>query len=43
LHLRGKRPLKALIEAMLDSQPVATMEPARAILPLLEALQRIKA
>ncbi len=32
--------LKALIEAKLEGQPVATMEPARAILPLLEALQQ---
>jgi hypothetical protein len=32
--------LKALIEANLERQPVATMEPARAILPLLEALQQ---
>jgi len=32
--------LKALIEVKLEGQPVATMEPARAILPLLEALQQ---
>ena len=32
--------LKALIEAKLEGQPVATLEPARAILPLLEALQQ---
>jgi non-homologous end joining protein Ku len=32
--------LKALIEAKLASQPVATLEPERAILPLLEALQQ---
>jgi hypothetical protein len=30
--------LKALIEAKLAGQPVATLEPERAILPLLEAL-----
>jgi DNA end-binding protein Ku len=32
--------LKALIEAKLAGQPVATLEPERAILPLLEALQQ---
>jgi non-homologous end joining protein Ku len=32
--------LKALIEAKLEGQPVATLEPARAILTLLEALQQ---
>jgi DNA end-binding protein Ku len=32
--------LKALIEAKLEGQPIATMEPARTILPLLEALQQ---
>ena len=32
--------LKALIEAKLEGQPQATMEPARAILPLLEALKQ---
>ena len=32
--------LKALIEAKLAGQPVATLEPERAILPLLEALKQ---
>jgi non-homologous end joining protein Ku len=32
--------LKALIEAKLAGQPVATVEPERTILPLLEALQQ---
>lgn len=32
--------LKSLVEAKLKGQPVAAMEPARAILPLLEALQQ---
>jgi non-homologous end joining protein Ku len=32
--------LKALVEAKLEGQPQATTEPARAILPLLEALQQ---
>jgi non-homologous end joining protein Ku len=32
--------LKALIEAKLAGHPVATLEPERAILPLLEALQQ---
>jgi DNA end-binding protein Ku len=32
--------LKALIEARLAGQPVATLEPERAILPLLQALQQ---
>jgi non-homologous end joining protein Ku len=32
--------LKALLEAKLAGQPQATTEPARAILPLLEALQQ---
>ena len=35
-----KDQLKALIEAKLDGQPVATLEPERAILPLLEALKQ---
>ena len=32
--------LKALIEAKLAGQPVATLEPERAVLPLLEALKQ---
>jgi hypothetical protein len=32
--------LKALIEIKLAGQPVATPEPTRALLPLLEALQQ---
>ena len=32
--------LKALIEAKLAGQPMATLEPERAILPLLQALQQ---
>src|SRR5260370_40237904 len=35
--------VKALIEAKLEGQPVATMEPARAILPLLGALRQTRA
>jgi DNA end-binding protein Ku len=37
---QAARELKALIEAKLAGQPVATLEPERAILPLLEALQQ---
>jgi DNA end-binding protein Ku len=37
---QGAEELKALIEAKLEGQPRATPEPARALLPLLEAWQQ---